>query len=231
VISILMVLVWSGVFMHGGLTASRVPAVGHSFTNVLGTTVFNFAVITSIPSWVNEKKEGTSILWTMGIAMPMALILFTLTGVFGGMHYVFENNQTMLNLLQDTTNVLTHITFYFFHTRKHRSADHGTHSAAQGWPWLAIQYRAHRQESPRRRAQKVTRTGNIGLGLVRPAAFRPTPALAGSLWCISALPWHQPADYVLMLISATVCRSRRMWARALALRLETGWLLTFEFNQ
>ena len=109
-----MVCVWVGVFTYGGLDMSRVPAVGTKFSNVLGTTVFNFAVITSIPSWVNEKKEGTSILGTMGIAMPMALILFTLTGIFGGAHYTFTNDQTMLNMLQDSSNVLTHITFYLF---------------------------------------------------------------------------------------------------------------------
>lgn len=110
----LMVAVWVVVFSVGGLDMGRVPAVGTKFTNVLGTTVFNFAVITSIPSWVNEKKEGTSILATMGVAMPMALALFTLTGIFGGAHYEFTNDQTMLNLLQDSSNVLTHITFYLF---------------------------------------------------------------------------------------------------------------------
>jgi hypothetical protein len=62
-----MVCIWVGIFVHLGLEVDRVPTIGTQFTNVLGTTVFNFAVITSIPSWVNEKKENVSILKTMGI--------------------------------------------------------------------------------------------------------------------------------------------------------------------
>ena len=76
-------------------------------------------VITSIPSWVNEKKAGVSILGTMGFAMPMALVLFSVIGVFGGMAYApwfdsADSDDTLLNKLQDSHNVLAHITFYLF---------------------------------------------------------------------------------------------------------------------
>jgi len=115
----IMVMIWVGVFIAQGLDADRVPTVGTQFTNILGTTVFNFAVITSIPSWVNEKKERVSILATMGMAMPLALVLFTVIGLFGGMAYEPwfngpDADNTLLNKLKASKSVIAQITFYLF---------------------------------------------------------------------------------------------------------------------
>lgn len=115
-----MVFVWVGLFIgHWGLDASRVPAIGTQMSQVLGVVVFNFAVISSIPSWVNEKKEGVSILRTLGYSVGLALGLFTLIGIFGGMAFApwfnsSDSDQTLLNKLQDSSSALAKFTFYFF---------------------------------------------------------------------------------------------------------------------
>jgi hypothetical protein len=61
-----MVRVWLGVCSCGGLDTSRVSAVGTKLSNVLvlaiGTAVFNSSVITSIPSWGNEKQEEDALM-------------------------------------------------------------------------------------------------------------------------------------------------------------------------
>jgi hypothetical protein len=115
----IMVMIWVGVFLASGIEPSRVPAVGTQFTNILGTTVFNFAVITSIPSWVNEKKEKVSILSTLGLTMPLALLLFTITGLFGGMAYKPwfngpDADNTLLNKLKSSSSAIAQLTFYLF---------------------------------------------------------------------------------------------------------------------
>jgi len=68
---ITIVIIWVGIFISQGLDASRVPAIGSNFTSVLGVVVFNFAMITSIPSWVNEKKESVSIEKSFAVSMPI----------------------------------------------------------------------------------------------------------------------------------------------------------------
>lgn len=112
-----VVFVWVGLFGHWGLEAARVPVIGTELTNLLGVCVFNYAIITSIPSWVNEKREDVSIHRVMGLSMSLALGLFILIGVIGGMAFppwFKDSDQTLLNKLQDSGNVLAHITFYLF---------------------------------------------------------------------------------------------------------------------
>src|SRR5436305_441131 len=46
-----VIFVWLGLFDNQGFQSWRVPVVGSNFQNVLGVTLFNYAVITSIPSW------------------------------------------------------------------------------------------------------------------------------------------------------------------------------------
>ena len=110
---------WFGIFVEDGLVPSRVEAIGTNFSQVLGVVVFNFAIISSIPSWVNEKKEDVSILKTMGISISMALALFTITGVFGGLAYepwfnTENSDETLLNKLQNSSSTIAKITFYVF---------------------------------------------------------------------------------------------------------------------
>lgn len=50
-----MVAIWFGVFVKLGFEVDRLPTVGTQFTGILGTVLFNFAVITSIPSWVSWR--------------------------------------------------------------------------------------------------------------------------------------------------------------------------------
>jgi len=110
-----IVFIWVGIFISQGLEPSRVPAIGSNFTTVLGVVVFNFAMITSIPSWVNEKKENVSIEKSFAVAMPLCICIFILLGFFGGMAFPpFTNGQTVLVLMYGLGNKLAKITFFLF---------------------------------------------------------------------------------------------------------------------
>lgn len=52
---------WVVQFFANGLVFERVPFVGDNQSQVLGTIIFNYAFVVTVPSWVNEKKESVSI--------------------------------------------------------------------------------------------------------------------------------------------------------------------------
>lgn len=58
---ILVVLEWMVQFFANGLVLERVPFVGDNQSQVLGTIIFNYAFVVTVPSWVNEKRESVSI--------------------------------------------------------------------------------------------------------------------------------------------------------------------------
>ena len=116
VVAVLSILLaWTALFAQQGLDMTRVPAVGNNFTSVLGVIVFNFAAITSIPSWVNEKKESVSIERSFALAMPLAGCMFVLLGLVGGMAFPpFEHQQTILQAVYNLGTKLAKITFFLF---------------------------------------------------------------------------------------------------------------------
>lgn len=52
---LLIFLEWFVNFFLVGLDFSRVPIFGSNQSQVLGTIIFNYAFVITVPSWVNEK--------------------------------------------------------------------------------------------------------------------------------------------------------------------------------
>jgi hypothetical protein len=72
-------------------------------------------MITSIPSWVNEKKENVSIVRSFGLAMPLSVTIFTFLGLFGGLAFdKFEHNSTILVVIYGLGSKVAKITFFLF---------------------------------------------------------------------------------------------------------------------
>ena len=112
---IIILLIWIGIFISRGLDASYVPAVGGSMTNIMGTVIFNYALISSLPSWVNEKKKDVSIVWSLCIAMPMATSMFICLGFFGGLAFPpWTDSETILDKVLTLNMQIANITFYIF---------------------------------------------------------------------------------------------------------------------
>lgn len=51
---------WVAWFLFIGLDFSNIPFIGKDQTQVLGTIIFNYAYVISVPSWVNEKVSEIS---------------------------------------------------------------------------------------------------------------------------------------------------------------------------
>lgn len=51
-----------------------VPMITKNQSQVVGTIVFNYAFVTSVPSWVNEKKKGVGINKTVSPSFKLMIL-------------------------------------------------------------------------------------------------------------------------------------------------------------
>ena len=59
---LLLVIVWCAFFGERGFDSGSLDFFGqHDYTTLVGTVMFNYTFVTSIPSWVNEKKPRVSV--------------------------------------------------------------------------------------------------------------------------------------------------------------------------
>ena len=111
---LLIVLTWVGIMASEAPHASYVRTVGDNLSTVLGVSLFNFAFVSSIPSWVCEKREDVSITRTLGTVLPLAVGIFILMGWLGGTAFApWDGSDTLLDQLRDT-NAVGKLTFFAF---------------------------------------------------------------------------------------------------------------------
>jgi len=96
--------VWMVDFFLVGLDFERVSMIGPKQGKLLGTVIFNYAYVTSIPSWVNEKKEGVSINRSIWGSSLVATALFIVVGLIGGWAFPFPPHNDILNVLIGNDN-------------------------------------------------------------------------------------------------------------------------------
>eukprot|EP00913_Durusdinium_trenchii_P030217 g28312.t1 len=75
VVILLSTFAWFSIFASLGLDRERVPLIGSSLHNMGGTILFNFMFISTIPSWVCEKKPTVRPLMVIGITLLMAALV------------------------------------------------------------------------------------------------------------------------------------------------------------
>lgn len=101
--------IWCTLFAGLGFQLERVPAIGSSYSQLIGVCVFNYAIITSLPSWVNEKHPTVSIGRTLLFAALGATLSFVCVGICGGLAFDHTGES-----IHTTDNILTHV--YNLHT-------------------------------------------------------------------------------------------------------------------
>ena len=86
---IMCLLTWTGQFIGLGLNVDNLPALAGGGFNQLGVlvsnTLLNYAFVVTVPSWVNEKKDGVSVNRTVVTAMAGATAMYIAIGIFGGL--------------------------------------------------------------------------------------------------------------------------------------------------
>ena len=113
-----ILLIWVGLLASNSPDSSRVPVIGPTLSSVLGVSLFNFAFLSSVPSWVCEKRDDVSIPKTLWTVLPLSVVMFTVMGWLGGAAFVWApgSNETMLDKVKDVTTAgkLGEVTFYLF---------------------------------------------------------------------------------------------------------------------
>ena len=116
-----IVAVWAVLFVRHGLDLSFVPLVGSSsggFSSVVGVSIFNFAFLTSIPSWVNSKSHSTSIRSPIWSALGISCCLFVVAGLLCALSFTpWTDSSTLLDKVYSfptSFTPLARLSFYVF---------------------------------------------------------------------------------------------------------------------
>eukprot|EP00047_Mylnosiga_fluctuans_P023645 m.142786 g.142786 ORF g.142786 m.142786 type:complete len:543 (-) comp9654_c0_seq5:255-1883(-) len=102
------VMVWSAQFIDLGLHASRIPAVATGgYDGVISNIVFNYGYVATVPSWLNEKGPGVSIVTANLTAVVLATTLYLVLGVFGAMALDGSSVQDVLSAIDSDSRFWT----------------------------------------------------------------------------------------------------------------------------
>ncbi|KAF9435685.1 hypothetical protein BGZ76_005730 [Entomortierella beljakovae] len=116
VLIIFIVLQWIVTFFIHGLDTSLVPVVGPDISQTFGTILFNYAFITTVPSWANAKQPSVSIHKTVGWGVGITTTIYIAIAILGGMAYHIPNNSSLIQAISSSPDVsiLSQITGYTF---------------------------------------------------------------------------------------------------------------------
>jgi hypothetical protein len=81
-----IVLVWLFCFTATGLR-EPLPAVGSDQSIMIGTLLFNYLFVATIPSWLNEKRPEVSVQRSVVLSVGVGTLIFAGLGVFASLAY------------------------------------------------------------------------------------------------------------------------------------------------
>eukprot|EP00300_Choanocystis_sp_HF-7_P013305 c18243_g1_i1.p1 GENE.c18243_g1_i1~~c18243_g1_i1.p1 ORF type:complete len:480 (-),score=120.12 c18243_g1_i1:121-1560(-) len=110
-----VVLEWTAQFCLKGLNWSLVPAVTRDQSGLFGNLLFNYAFLTTIPSWANEKHPSVNTTSVLLQSTALASLMFLMTGFIGGLAYKFGEEDLLSVLAEDPNSLgLTKACVYAF---------------------------------------------------------------------------------------------------------------------
>ncbi|KAF9115503.1 hypothetical protein BGX27_007518, partial [Mortierella sp. AM989] len=116
ILIILIVLQWIVTFCTHGLETTLVPAVGSDISQTFGTILFNYAFITTVPSWANAKQPSVSIHKTITWGVGITTTIYITIAILGGMAYQIPSNSSLIQAISSSPDatVLSQIGGYTF---------------------------------------------------------------------------------------------------------------------
>jgi len=107
---------WIVTFFLAGLSYSAVPVIGKDISNVMGNVIFNYGFITTVPSWVNEKKPGVGVNSTLWSSVLTSCTIFIVIGWGGSMAYFFPPGSDLLSVIVTSpqSNIFDLVMLYLF---------------------------------------------------------------------------------------------------------------------
>ena len=68
---------------------------------MLSTVIFNWGFLTTVPSWLNEKRPDVSVSRATWVSILLSLVIFLILGFGGGMGLDLPNGENLLAALND----------------------------------------------------------------------------------------------------------------------------------
>ena len=73
--------------------------IGEDLSTALGTIIFSFTFVVTIPSWANEKKENVSINKIMWLSTTVSTFFYIFFGILGAYTYPNMTNGNLLDVI------------------------------------------------------------------------------------------------------------------------------------
>ncbi|GAM27241.1 hypothetical protein SAMD00019534_104160 [Acytostelium subglobosum LB1] len=119
VIMLIITSSWVVMFCMHGLNTDNLPTFGsgRGMAELIGNVMFNYAYITTIPSWVNEAKPSVKISKTVWSSVAFSTVIFLAIGIFGSLSFGnMPTNSDILSIINSSpeANVFSKICVYIF---------------------------------------------------------------------------------------------------------------------
>ncbi|CAG8557845.1 24956_t:CDS:2 [Dentiscutata erythropus] len=107
---------WFITFFEHGLTPSYVPDFGNDMSQVIGTVLFNYAFIVTVPSWVNDLDPKVPIQRSVFYSILISTLNYVSIGIIGGMAFPINQNSDIISVINQSNerNWLTVSSTYIF---------------------------------------------------------------------------------------------------------------------
>src|SRR6266542_6027377 len=107
---------WLVTFGIHGLDTGLVPMIGYDKSQVIGTVLFNYAFIITIPSWVNDVNPSVPIRKAVWYSVIMTTTVYLLIGIMGGMAYKMGPISNIISTINESPekSIISIITTYLF---------------------------------------------------------------------------------------------------------------------
>ncbi|CAG8547393.1 20543_t:CDS:2, partial [Gigaspora rosea] len=112
---IFIIATWLVTFIIHGLQSDLVPFVGDDQSLVVGTVLYNYVFVTTVPSWINAAPN-VSIRKAVLYSVIISTIAYILLGVLGGMAYTMDASSNIIAVINKSNQrtLISLITTYLF---------------------------------------------------------------------------------------------------------------------
>ncbi|CAB4424326.1 unnamed protein product [Rhizophagus irregularis] len=113
---IIVIIIWIIACIMNGLSPNRIPLIGNDHSLLVGTVLFNYAFIITVPSMVNDLNQDVSIRKVIWISVGITTLTYILIGLFGAMAFHFELISNLISEIRSSKihNIFTDIATLLF---------------------------------------------------------------------------------------------------------------------
>ncbi|RIA85242.1 hypothetical protein C1645_697955, partial [Glomus cerebriforme] len=116
IILIFVIITWIIACIMNGLKPDRIPLIGSDHSLLVGTVLFNYAFITTVPSMVNDLNRNVSIRKVIWISVGITTLAYVLIGILGAMSFQYDFSSNIISEIRNSKirNIFTDMATLLF---------------------------------------------------------------------------------------------------------------------